>query len=1160
MPGLLQIHLLGQYSVRYNNRPLTTLDADRIRSLLTWLLLLRGAPVRRQELAFRLWPDTSEQQARTNLRNLLYQLRAALPEPDRYLETTRHTIAWRKAGPYTLDVAEFEHALHAAQQLLAAGAPSRQQALERAVQLYSGELLPDGYDEWLEPHRERLRSAYAQALQSLVVIAEEAGAWQTALCWAEQLRGHDPLNEATYSQLMRLHAYSGNQQAIEQTYQRCAQLLQDELKVGPSAATRTSYQHWRDHAAKAALQQPKLERQVASAQRSRLPALPSALIGRSAELEQLNSMVADQAVRLVTITGPGGVGKTSLALTLAQQLIDSGHVLSFIALTPLESVDQLLAAIATALGGIPDQQRVLLAQVANLLQAQPHILVLDNAEHLLDSAAVIAELLEQAPATTILVTSRRRLQLRDEWVFRLTGLPTPAHTASDDPAAYSAIQLFVQSAQRATRQFQLTAHNQTAVVQICQLVAGLPLGLELAAAWTHMLEPAAIVQEIISNLDFLASTARDLPTRHRSLRAVFEHSWQLLADQERLCLARLTVFRGAFTRQSAAAVAAASLQLLSLLVDASLVHRTAHSRYDLHPLIRQYAAQQLQALAHEQDTTQARFIEHYTEMLAEWEQPLCQHHDRQALAAIRDEIDNLRQWIDWALALRRYSDIQRGAETLAHFYEAVGWIPEGQQRFSAAVQQLELLEHSSEWSELDDQQHQQIQHTRCLLLAKQATFEQLIGDIAQLRATLTALSTLAERCAAPQWQSDVLRIWGTALRYLGKDAQECEQVLEQAIAGYTATGDVLNTIRSMFMLADLHTHHARTAAALHYLERGLALNRQLGSSYMQALLLSGMGVACVHQQHTQQQAAHYFKEALERFRSIDDALGILRTANNLGMLYCWMGYPHDGLVYLQEARSYAQRCQSFMEHTGVLDSLASTYFVLERYSEAHTAWVEALSSAERQGWLLGQGWACNGLGRIALALGDYAVAQRYLAQAVEHMQASGEPREIARCCGDLGRLYARTDQPEQALALYAQAIPQLTALNVLHQAAPLLIEQARLLQQQGRSDEALAAAHTAVQLAKQIGQLTTVWEASLVQAHLTYLYVSHDRGWQQLLTLLEQATSLRERAAALYTLWTITASEQLRRSAHALYTTLYATTPLARYRDRLAQLDAHSVP
>ncbi len=376
-----------------------------------------------------------------------------------------------------------------------------------------------------------------------------------------------------------------------------------------------------------------------------LPVEATPLVGRQKELADLLSLLADPTCRLVTLAGPGGVGKTRLALSAARCLEpDLPDGAAFVALAPLTSVRFVVPAIAEALGfgfsGPANPQDQLFAH----LRDSRMLLVLDNFEHLLadDAAELVVELLQAAPALKLLVTSREVLNVQAEWVYVVPGL------AGLDEAGGEGVQLFRQRAQRADVGFVPSAADLRAIARICRLVEGLPLAIELAAGWVRTLSCVEIAEEIERNPTGLAGSMRDLPARHRSLRTVFEHSWVLLPAQEQAVLMKLSVFRGGFRRAAAEAVAGATLELLSALAAKSLVRRGAGGRYDLHELVRQDAGERLRGSGEEEVTRQA-----HSKWVITFARTAQSHQYTPAAAAWLDEVErehhNVRETFRWAL-------------------------------------------------------------------------------------------------------------------------------------------------------------------------------------------------------------------------------------------------------------------------------------------------------------------------------------------------------------------------------------------------------------------------------------------------------------------------------------------------------------------------------
>ena len=366
---------------------------------------------------------------------------------------------------------------------------------------------------------------------------------------------------------------------------------------------------------------------------SNLPLPTTSFVGRDAELDLIDARLDDPSCRILTLTGPGGAGKTRLAVEAARRRLDRyQHGVYLVPLAAVSDQSLLVPSVANALGFTIDSLwgpgRTPEAQLVDHLSERSILLVLDNLEHLLDGADLLATIAAAAPDVQLLATSRERLAVAAEWVLEVKGLRD------------AAIQLFAERARQVDSAFRLNGDTES-VRRICRAVEYMPLGVELAAATVRMLGAASLAEEIERDLDAVTAARRDAPERHRSLRAVFEGSWRCLDDDERAALARLTVLRGAFTREAAVEVAETTLDVLSRLVDKSLVRRTDVRRFEVHELIRQYAAEGLERDPEAATATSQRHAEYFCRLL---EMRAARLEGREMLAA-RDELrlerDNL---------------------------------------------------------------------------------------------------------------------------------------------------------------------------------------------------------------------------------------------------------------------------------------------------------------------------------------------------------------------------------------------------------------------------------------------------------------------------------------------------------------------------------------
>lgn len=401
-----------------------------------------------------------------------------------------------------------------------------------------------------------------------------------------------------------------------------------------------------------------------------LPAQTTTFIGRVEELKDLANLLSEAGNRLITILAPGGMGKTRLALKTAEtciaQFVDGVY---FVSLTALLSPDQLVPVIADALGlQLTSDPRTPKQQLMSFLGSKHILLVLDNFEHLVASAALLNDLLEAAPHLHILVTSRERLGLNGETLYPLRGMTYPQGGQAEDGLEFGAVQLFLECGRRL--QLQMAAEELYAVIRICQMTQGMPLALELAAAWLVALTPSEVADEIARGLDFLKTNLRGIPERQRSVVAVFEASWRHLSPEEQRVFQKLSVFRGGFTREAALAVVETQTDILIALLDKALISRRPHtSRFEIHELLRQFAEEQLKRSG-ELENTLIRHAAYYADFLNA-RLPILQSRTPQVpLDEIQTDFDNVRQAVfyllDWDLPVA----LGGVAESLRLFFEA----------------------------------------------------------------------------------------------------------------------------------------------------------------------------------------------------------------------------------------------------------------------------------------------------------------------------------------------------------------------------------------------------------------------------------------------------------------------------------------------------------
>lgn len=598
----------------------------------------------------------------------------------------------------------------------------------------------------------------------------------------------------------------------------------------------------------------------------------TSFIGRKKEYADIIQLLGQTDCRLLTLTGPGGIGKTRLALQLDLLLRDNFTRGSFVVyLQPLRSSDFFVSAIADAIGIALTGQEPPLMQLAHYLSDKEALIILDNFEHLLDASDQLATLLAYTPDIKYLVTSREALNLQEEWLYPLSGL---AFTAEDTASqGNDAVILFNERAQRVYSSFDPDA-EQEAVMRICHLVEGMPLALELAAAWRKTLNCQEIAEEIQGGLAFLTTRLRNVTERHHSIQTVFDQTWQRLDAREQVVFRRLSVFRGGFLRDAAATVTGASLTVLSTLADKSLLRLDNNGRYQIHELLRQYAAERLSRQADEVRQIQADHATFYFQFLYQRSGDVGGGRQREALDEIRADLDNIRAAWQWAVTQGDAHAFQKGSESRGLYYQYLGGYQEGLTLFSQATAAL-LDQPASEavdrallgtrmyegWYHL---RFGQQEATEACMAASQAIYRRLgipplPGYLTDPRAPLSFVALT---------RGD----YATAARL----AEEVRDVAE-------SQHQDINRQFAYHLLSEAHVGLGEYETARKYAQQAHALSLMTGDRWFRAYILNNMGQIAVALGDNRMGKMH-FQSSYEIRQDFADPEGMALALVNLGNL------------------------------------------------------------------------------------------------------------------------------------------------------------------------------------------------------------------------------------------------------------------------------------
>lgn len=677
---------------------------------------------------------------------------------------------------------------------------------------------------------------------------------------------------------------------------------------------------------------------LSAAPKASLPLALTSFIGREHELRAILQQLHDPACRLLTLAGPGGVGKTRLALEAAHQLSDSfDYGACFVSLAGTSASELIIPAIADRLGFAFSGTTELKIQLFNHLKDRQILLVLDNLEHLLNGIQLLDELLERAPGVKILATSREQLNLRTEWTFEVQGLPVPS-TEVKDVEANSAVALFLQRARQIKLDFTPTANELVSILHICRLVEGLPLGLELAAGWLRMMPPNEIAHEIAQSLDFLTTPARDVPERHRSLRSVFDHSWSLLPVEEQSALMRLSVFRAGFTREAAEGVAGATLPVLSSLADKSLIRRSGihASRYDLHELIRQYAALHLQAQAAEQKVVNKKHAEYYLTLLQAREPALRSRLQKEVLAELRPELDNLRAAWDFAVAGAEVDLLRLATGPVFYFYELHQYFQEAETLYRRGAELARSLRR--ELGPNDDvNQRARLAGALGDMLAHQAYFLDRMGRnreaLELYRTSIELLRPLDE----PYALTFALVLYGSLCWAVGDLKEALINLQEGLPLSHTLEQHPWTEAVALCFLGGTHHDLGNYDLAYEQFEKSMAICGRMGDPYLM-LFASALFSRTAQTLRRLTKPQDLLRESLQIARESGNRWGIGLGLEQLAANAQATGDP-------AEARRLLEESASIYREIGDPWSLARTLNSLSQHALAQSDIAEAESSA-----------------------------------------------------------------------------------------------------------------------------------------------------------------------------------------------------------------------
>jgi predicted ATPase len=747
-----------------------------------------------------------------------------------------------------------------------------------------------------------------------------------------------------------------------------------------------------------------------------LPAQATPFIGRERELNELKRLIQDPNVRLITVMGTGGIGKTRLALACAHRVVGSFvDGIFFVPLAPLSSADDLVQTLGHTLNMDFAQDLAPKTQLLDYLRGRALFLVMDNWDHLLDGLPLLAEILQTAPRVQVLATSRVKLNLQGETIFAIDGLDYPDTASEHGAQDHSAVGLFAQAARRAKPGFELTPDSLPDVVTITQMLEGMPLGIELAAAWTATMTPRDIVREMRANLDFLGADSGDSPDGHpHSLRAVFESSWRLLSNDEREVFVRIAVFRGRFTRSAGQAVSGASIRQLMGLANKSLLRRDTDSGiYHIHEVSRQFAEEKLTQWGEAQAVrdAHARF---YLKELADVRRDLEGRRQLEVLDEIEADLENIRAGWRWASQRGLHDDLRDGMYTLCLYFLLRGELSAGVECLTDTAAALQTLPPTP-------------------------SRDSALGASLLWQAALTILSGREARSALPVLAAAQPLIAASGdpfhralMRFIAAYGHLTTGDIAQARERFAESRDLYTAIGENYQVAAVYTNWARTywyrlppgeadlARAQTLLTEALAALGDEPGLYLYAYIL--MNQSMVESMLGSPQAEASAREALSMYRRLRNMFGVTSTLNSLAIITMQAGR-------LDDARQYAAENVRVHRHLGGASGLVGALLGQARVEIAAGDYIRALSLVSQAAHLTRSSDTSTRhkldvlllRAEVEAALGGVDLASRLLAYVGQTPQAGSQQRAQAGALTDQLRVWLSPGALQEAASHAAAA-------------------------------------------------------------------------------------------------------------------------------------------
>ena len=1013
MGSSLVIKCFGDFRVELNGKVISTFETDKTRALLVYLALESNHPLRRSHIAGVLWSDETEEHALHNLRQTLSYLRKALGEhidSPQFIIADRETIFLNLQADVWIDCIAFTRALANAfrhyQSQIGVGFVNYR-LLTKAIVYFDGDFLsyfPNIksvlFEEWMMLLREEFNLQAIKALSLLVEYHERRQEYHQAIEMASRIVDLCPWDESNRNHVIQLLGVDQQWSAAKSQYYALKRYFADQLSVSPSRQTEALYEQICDAAEGKSKIEPKI-----SPHQYCLPQNQITFVGREAEIDQITELLVSPEYRLITIVGLGGIGKSRFAIEIAKQFVGVfPDGIFFVPLVSAKEYEQIITLIAESLGILFSDQTTTEKQLLDHLRDKKVLLILDNFEHLLDnekSINFLDDILSSAHNLKILVTSREHLYLEQAHVYLLSGLcyPQDMTIPINEIDKYDALRLFFKRATQKQPGFTLDENNLPSIIKICRVLEGLPLGIELAVATICEQGSIQVVEKYGDDLGTLTTRMSNVQSRHRSLNAAFEVSWDNLSDNLKQIFYCLSVFSDGFDAIAAETVAEASLMDLALLVSKSLIRKDQDGRFSLHEAIRQFAGKKELANLN-LPKLREKHARYYVKFLVENHSGLLNDGQTEALLLIQKEFGNITLCWNWITEQKCSSLLMQSMDSLFHYFNIRSLFEEGISWFKRAVNCLEAVPES--------------ELALGMLLWRMEAMAFVARDNELMMESLMRSQDLLSNFG--DWDElAYCRIHLGWVYQREKDFNTAQVYAEQALAYFSTKENDLGLTQVYLLVGSIE-------------------NRQ-GNFY---------------------KSQPFFEQALYHCRKTKNPRNLVIVLNRLADIICYEGKYDDAIALFQESLKISDQLNDRYHQAVLLNNLGTIAHLQCHYQLAKTYYDQSLSITRDIGDLDGTAFALNNLGELATCQKEYQLALHYSEEALDIAQKLHENWTIIVCLNSLGEIYCGLELLEKSKQYYRDAIKLAVEINGLDLVARVMINLARVYQLTGETEKAIS--------------------------------------------------------------------------------------------------------